>query len=117
MLVDQNPTVCVRSDGGGAAWLFSVNGEPYGMLRIEASSPGTLTPNATNLIIDLYGAEPTAARFAGSDYAGVFTIASVDPFSVALNGTAGAGGRNLTIQLSATATVPDGEGTGSEEDQ
>lgn len=98
-------TTCVRSDGGGAAWLFQVNGEDYGLFRAEAMQAGSVTPTATNFVLDLYGATPTAIRYTGTDYAGVFTITSVSPtFSVAINGTASGGGRNAIVQFAMSAT-------------
>lgn len=106
ILVDNGGTTnCVRSDGAGAAWLFQVNGEDYGMFRAEAAQPGSLTPDATNFVLDLYGSTPTAARFTGTDYAGVFNVTTVTPaYSVAINGTASGGGRSAIVQFSMSAT-------------
>lgn len=104
VLIDfTNRTTCVRTDGAGAAWIFEVNGNPYGVFRVETAQPGSLLPDANNLLVDLYGA-PTPVRFTGADFAGTLNVLSVDPFSATVQGQAGAGGSTLFLGFTGTAT-------------
>jgi hypothetical protein len=100
----QTVTTCIRSDGAGAAWLFDLAGEPFGILRIESDVAGSILPTTTNLVLDLYGAEPTAQRFDGTGYAGAFTVSDLDPFTIVLNGQmANAQGSTLQFLVNAEA--------------
>ncbi len=98
-----NITTCIRSDGAGAAWLFQLNGQPYGLLRVESDAPAALAPSATNLVLDLYGATPPV-RFDGSGYNGALNVLSVQPsFQVNLLGSFAGSNRSATVDIFASA--------------
>lgn len=104
VLIDFNAiTTCVRSDGGGAAWLFSVNGSDYGVFRVEGTTVGTLPLTGQDFLLDLYGA---AIPFSldGADMQGFASINGLNPYTVTANGTASDGDRVVILDFFGSAT-------------
>lgn len=74
------PAACADPSGGGAAWIFEVDGKPFGMLTVQADRAGSLNLGQEGSVqFDMFGAE-SPVTFTNADYVlGGWNVGTLSP--------------------------------------
>ena len=104
------PSGCYNPSSGEFQWVFESGGQPVGALRAQATTEGNQDLASTTggtLEFRMYKDDLVETTFTNVHFvSGTYTVNSLDPFQVTVNGNANNNGNTLMVNLTARASKP-----------